>query len=164
MATIHLIEGPVGAGKSTFATRLALTQGAVHLDLDGWMVTLFSPDRPETDFMPWYAERKQRCIEQIWQVTRSLLDAGMSVVLELGLVQSMDRQDFYGRVDAEDYELKVYLLDTPEEVRRERVRNRNREQTGTFKMEVSDEIFEIANRAWQPPNAVEIRERSIEFV
>jgi predicted kinase len=65
MASIHLIEGPVGAGKSTFAGRLALTHNAVHLNLDEWMVRLFQADRPEADFMEWYLERKQRCIEAL---------------------------------------------------------------------------------------------------
>jgi len=164
MATIHLIEGPVGAGKSTFAAQLSLTHAAVHLNLDDWMVTLFRPDRPETEFMEWYAERKQRCIDQIWRVTCDLIDAGTEAVLELGLVQTSARDDFYRRVDVEGYALKVYVLETPEDVRRERVRHRNTQQGDTFKMEVSDEIFELANRAWQAPDAIEARERDIEFM
>jgi len=164
MATIHLIEGPVGAGKSTFAAQLSLTHAAVHLNLDEWMVTLFRPDRPESDFMEWYAERKQRCINQLWRVTCDLVDAGSDAVLELGLVQTSARDDFYRRVDIEGYQLKVYVLETPEDVRRERVRERNKQQGETFKMEVSDEIFELANRAWQAPDAIESRERDIEFI
>ena len=66
MPTIHLIEGPVGAGKSTFAAKLMHEHSAPRLNLDEWMVVLFRPDRPEgDDIMAWYAERKQRCIEQI---------------------------------------------------------------------------------------------------
>ncbi len=164
MATIHLVEGPVGAGKSTFAARLGHELRAPRLDLDEWMVTLFRPDRPETGFMQWYAERKGRCLEQIWLVTSELLDSGTDVVLELGLVQRDDRAEFYSRVDVADYELAVYLLDTPEAVRRQRVRARNQSQGATFKMEVSDEIFEIANRAWQPPDETELRERKIRSI
>ena len=68
MSTLHLIEGPVGAGKSTYAAQLGIATGAAHLNLDEWMVTLFRPDRPESDFLAWYGERKERCIEQIWLV------------------------------------------------------------------------------------------------
>ena len=39
VATIHLIEGPVGAGKSTFAARLSVAHEAPHLNLDEWIVT-----------------------------------------------------------------------------------------------------------------------------
>lgn len=164
MATIHLVEGPVGAGKSTFAARLALSRGAPHLNLDEWMATLFSPDRPGDGFMPWYAERKDRCIRQIWDVTCELLDHGISAVLELGLVRAADRAGFYARVDATDYEMRVYLLDAPLERRRQRVRERNRQRTGTFRMEVSEEVFDLANGFWEEPSEVECRERHIELV
>jgi hypothetical protein len=31
-------------------------------------------------------------------------------------------------------------------------------------MTVSDEVFELANRMWQPPDEDEIRERNIQFI
>ncbi len=164
MATIHLVEGPVGAGKSTFAARLCADHAAPHLDLDEWMVTLFTPDRPSTGFVAWYSERKQRCVEQIWRVTCALMRAGTSAVLELGLVQRQAREEFYRRVDASGYELAVHVLDAPENVRRQRVRARNGGAGETFKMTVTDEVFEIASRAWEPPDDVECAERPIRLI
>jgi predicted kinase len=164
MPSIHLIEGPVGAGKSTFAAQLSLNHQAPLLNLDEWMVTLFSPDRPDDGFMQWYMDRKDRCIEQIWRVACELIETGIDVVLEMGLVQVADRESFYSRVDGAGYELHVYLVDAATQVRRQRVRERNREQGRTFKMEVTDEIFEIANGAWQPPDEAEIRSREIEVI
>ena len=90
MATIHLIEGPVCAGKSTFGAKLSENLHAPHLNLDAWMVTLFSPDRPDDNFMAWYTETRSRCIQQIWEVNSSLLNCGLDVILELGLVQAAD--------------------------------------------------------------------------
>ena len=164
MATVHLIEGPVGAGKSTYAARLSLQHRVPHLDLDEWMVTLFRPDRPEEEFMTWYAERKYRCIEQIWRVAFGLLDLGSDVILELGLVQLADREDFYRRVDGTDHALTVHWLDVSKAERARRVRARNAMQTGTFKMEVSDEIFELADAAWQAPDAAELAARDVRVV
>lgn len=134
-----------------------------RLDLDEWMVTLFRPDRPQEGFMQWYADRKARCIDQIWRVACELMDTGTGAVLELGLVQLADRDDFYRRVDAADYELIVYVVDAAEDVRRRRVRERNAQQGSTYKMEVSDEIFEVANRAWQAPDESECAARDIRF-
>ncbi len=164
MAKIHLIEGPVGAGKSTFATRLGYEIAAPRFDLDEWMITLFRPDRPDTDFMLWYSERKWRCIEQIWRTTSELVGSGTDTVLELGLVQREDRAEFYNRVDVSDFELAVYVLDSPEEVRRQRVWDRNSRGGDTFKMEVPDEIFELANNAWQAPDELECYERDIQII
>lgn len=164
MGTIHLIEGPVGAGKSTFALRLGHDLPAPRLDLDEWMVSLFRPDRPESDFMSWYLERKDRCLAQIWSVALEIIEAGSDCVLELGLVGRLDRTAFYQRADAADCKLAVYVIDAPEEDRRQRVRDRNRRHAGTFKMAVSDEIFEIANRAWEPPDEAECDARQIRIV
>ena len=127
-------------------------------------MTLFSPDRPNENFIQWYSERKSRCIQQIWEVTCELLNNGTSAVLELGLVQRVNREDFYRRVDGTEYEMQMYLLDTPIELRRQRVQERNAQKSGTYKMEVSDEVFSFANSFWEEPTDVELKERDIEIV
>lgn len=164
MARIHLVEGPVGAGKSTFAAALSRRHAAPHLALDAWMATLFGPDRPNTGVVAWYMERKDRCLEQIWAVARDLVERGGDVVLELGLVQRRSRESLYSRVDAQAYELTVYVLDAPREVRRERVRARNQQKGTTFSMEVPDHVFEIASDMWEPPDDAESRDRGIRFI
>lgn len=161
MPVIHLVEGPVGSGKSTYAGKLGAELSAPRLILDEWMATLFRADRPQTDIVPWYMERKRRCLEQIWSVACDLLESGSSVVLELGLIQQMDRTDFYSRADAAGYALQVHVLDAPREVRLQRVRNRNREQGNTFSMVVPDEVFNLASDLWQPPDDAECCERDI---
>lgn len=164
MTRIHLVEGPVGVGKSTYAAQLSLRHSAPVLNLDEWMVVLFRPDRPEAGFPDWYTERKARCIEQIWKVACEVLACGSEVVLELGLVQRSDREAFYHRVDGTDHPLFVYVLEAPEDLRRQRVRRRNEAQTGTYRMTVSDEVFAMANAAWQAPGEEECRARGIRIV
>jgi len=164
MATIYLIEGPVGAGKSTYATQLSREKSAACLNLDEWMVNLFSADRPAKDFMSWYNSRKQRCIEQIWLTSCELLKSEINVVLELGLVAATDRQSFYQRVDQSNAALQVIVIDAPREERLRRIRQRNTEMGETFRMVVSDEIFDIADHAWQPPDEQESQLRNIKWL
>jgi len=164
MAAIHLIEGPVGAGKSTFASKLARELGGVHVPLDQWFVHLFSPDRPATDFMAWYQERKGRLLDLIWTHAVALLSSGTTPVLELGLVRRGDREEIYDRADEAGVEMVVHVLDAPRDVRRERVRRRNSERGVTFFMVVPESIFELASDAWESPDDSEIRERRIHLV
>lgn len=164
MARIHLVEGPVGAGKSTFAAQLSGHHAAPRLALDDWMATLFRPDRPATGVMEWYIERKERCIDQIWKLTCDIIDTGTNVVLELGLIQRRDRMGLYDRVDAAGYDLTVYVLEAPREVRRQRVQERNRRKGETFSMEVPDQIFELASDMWEPPDDVECSGRDVRFI
>ena len=159
--TLHLVLGPVGSGKSTYATRLADELGAVRFDLDGWMARLYGDDERPIDRVPWYLERVQRVLGQIQEVATHIAAAGTDVVLELGLIRRQDRRCFYAWVDASAWDLTVHLLDAPREVRRERVRYRNAARGPTFSMPVPDEVFELASDLWEAPDELERSDRRI---
>ncbi len=164
MTTLHLIEGPVGAGKTTYAHALSHRLPALALNLDEWMVTLFQPDRPSEGLWLWYGERKQRCIEQIWRLVRHEADIGRDVIVELGLVSASLRAQAFQRADDLGCSVKIHLLDAPTDERAERVRTRNLEQGATFSMVVPDEIFYAANAAWEPLRTEELAGSVIELV
>jgi predicted kinase len=155
MAKIHLVEGPVGAGKSTFVAELRKRYAAPGFILDSWFVRLYSPDRPAANLMEWYIDRKERCLEQIWVTAKEVLDAGHDVVLELGLVERASRERFYARALDASCELTIYLLDAPRDIRRERVRRRNLEKGSTYAMDVPDAFFEMASDHWEPMDEIE---------
>jgi predicted kinase len=161
---IHLVIGPVGAGKSTYAIGLARERNALRLTLDAWMAILFRPDRPETGVMEWYRERVDRCIDQIWQVAKDVTLTGTAVVLEIGLIQRHQRASFYRRIDEEGLDLTIHVLDAPRELRRERVEARNRTRGDTFSMVVPPEVFDLASDLWEPPGAAECEGRDIHFI
>ncbi len=164
MPQIYLIEGPVGAGKSTFATSLATRIGGVHIALDEWFSRLFSPDRPSTDLMPWYVERKARLLDHIWNHALAILACGVAPVLELGLVHRQSREDLYERAREAGVDLTVYLLLASREIRRDRVMRRNVEKGPTFSMVVPAPFFEMASDTWEEPDEAEIEENRIEVV
>lgn len=150
---IHLLIGPVGAGKSTFLRTLCDDLGAVGFNLDAWMATLFGDDpRPAQGRLDWYVERRDRCIEQIWRVACDVVDSGVDAVLEIGMIQRPDRAAFYRRVADRGYALLVYVLDAPREQRRERVLRRNSDKGDTYAMTVPAELFELASDMWEPPD------------
>lgn len=153
--TLHLLIGPVGAGKSTYAQRRVAASPAVFLDLDSWMVRLFGGDpRPSDGVLEWYLERRQRCRDVMWDATQSVLRAGSDVFLEIGLLSRAEREAFYQDVRTAEVTLRVYLLDAPRSVRRERVALRN--QSGApFTQQVPPAFFERASDAWEPPTETE---------
>ncbi|WP_348943752.1 ATP-binding protein [Chitinibacter sp. FCG-7] len=164
MPIVRLIEGPVGAGKSTFSGSLVTDTNGVHIALDEWFARLFSSDRPEGDFIPWYIARKERLLELIWTHSKTILNSGADVILELGLIQRQQRMDFCRQVISEGYALVMYELDAPREVRRARVHDRNLNRGATFSMVVPDHIFEIASNMWEPSDEFERDEYAIEYV
>jgi predicted kinase len=72
-----------------------------------------------------HVERAARCVETIWGVALGAVDAGVDVVLEIGLLQRRERKRFYARVANAGVALCVVVVDADRQVRRQRVEARN---------------------------------------
>jgi predicted kinase len=90
-ATLNVIFGPSGAGKTTYAHAFARREKAVAFILDDWMARLFGPDMPEPIEYEWMVERVGRCEAQIWSVAAGTIAAGTPVILDIGLMRKADR-------------------------------------------------------------------------
>ena len=154
----------MGSGKSTYAAELSETSGAPRLNLDDWMATLFSADRPSYGSVEWYLDRKDRCIEQIWKIACEITKSGGDVILELGLIQRVSREQLYEKVDAAGVGLTVYVLEAPLEVRRSRVQTRNITRGETYSMDVPEEFFSRASNLWESPDDDECIARDVRFI
>jgi len=163
MPKIHFIEGPVGAGKSTYARAIAEKGDFAHIAIDEWFVQLFSPDRPRENVVPWYTERKARLLSLILNHAYAILATNNDVVLELGMILRAPRQALFREIQQNGIDFTVHVLDAPLAIRRERVKRRNTEQDATFSMVVPDNIFEIASSMWEPPDQREIEEYEFFF-
>ncbi len=162
MGTIHLVIGPVGAGKSTYGMQLSQQHQAVRLTLDAWMTVLFGEDeRPAEGRLQWYMARTARCFEQIWELTTRLIELDTDVILEIGLIQAAARRDFYLKAEALDCPLRVYVVDAPRDIRRERTMKRNADKGATYSMDVPLQFFELASDHWEPPDDEEFAERKM---
>jgi predicted kinase len=96
--TLHVLVGPVGAGKTTYACQCVASSGGVFLDLDSSMVRLYGGDtRPKDDLIGWYVERRERCRGMLWDLSLGILRAGVDVFLEIGLLSAKERYAFMKR-------------------------------------------------------------------
>jgi predicted kinase len=155
-ATLHVIFGPSGAGKTTYAHAFARREGAVAFILDEWMARLFAPDMPQQVEYDWLVERVGRCEAQIWSTAAGALAAGTSVILDLGLLRRSDRDRV--REIAEAVELPVqwhYVTATPE-VRRARVAERTRVHGANLALQVTPDMFEFVEGVFEEPVAAEL--------
>lgn len=103
-------------------------------------------------------QRKDRLLEVLWNHAVAMSRASQVAILELGLIQEQARYDLYARARELGVALKLYVLDAPIEICRQRVRRRNEERGATFSMVVLDHIFEVANSMWEAPDEAEITE------
>ena len=93
-AKVHMVYGASGAGKTTFAIRLAIQLKGVHFSIDRWMQDLFGDDVPDPLTYEWISERVSRCEERIWETAKELVPLGVSPVLDLGFMKRVDRERF----------------------------------------------------------------------
>lgn len=146
---IHLIIGPVGSGKTTYGRALAVERAALFVCIDEWMATLFMMDAPTPLTLEWTLPRVERCEQQIWSVARPLAALGVDVVLELGFFTRAQRIRVRALAAEAGIEVSVHVLDVPRDVRRERVRARNR-GSATLTIEVDDAMFDWAEGYYEP--------------
>jgi predicted kinase len=155
-ATLHVIFGPSGAGKTTYAHGFARREGAVAFILDDWMARLFAPDMPQPIEYEWMIERVQRCEAQIWSTAAAVLATGTPVILDIGLMRRADRARVREIAAAAELPLQFHLVDAPAETRRARVAERNMVRGETFAIEVTPELFDFIEGVWEPPEPAEL--------
>ena len=88
MATIHLICGFMGFGKTTFAKELARTLPAVRLTHDEFMVDLYGRNMTDKAFHARYAT-----VDNIlWKLAEKILNAGTDVIMDYGFWSKQTRK------------------------------------------------------------------------
>lgn len=148
---VHLVYGPVAAGKSTFASTLAKQRAGVRFALDDWMHTLFGPDQPAPLTLNWAMPRVARCQAMIWTVASEVIASGREVVLELGLLREADRDRMNTVVEAGGHRATFHFVDANRATRARRVAQRNNERGPTWSFDVTPGMFDAIESIFEPP-------------
>ena len=72
-----LVVGCTGAGKTTYARKLADELGALRFSIDEWMMPLFGPDQPTPIRFDWMMERVNRCEAMIFSLVQQAAARGL---------------------------------------------------------------------------------------
>lgn len=155
-ATLHLVCGSTGAGKTTHALRLVQEHGALHFSIDDWMVRLFGADRPPRPDWPWIAERLARCERLIVESAVAAGRRGVSSILDLGFQRADQRQRIADQAQAAGLAARLHFLDVPADERWQRVSGRNTTQGETYRVTVTRPMFDFIESIWQPPGPDEM--------
>jgi predicted kinase len=156
VATVHIIVGSTGAGKSTYSASLSERAGALRFSIDEWMGKLFWMDSPEPIDYDWTIEKIARCEQMIFATVRDLARLGVSSVLDLGFTRAEHRAKFVDLAKTESLPVQMHWIDVPAEVRWQRVIERNEQRGATFVMEVKRDMFDFMERIWEPPTPDEM--------
>jgi predicted kinase len=156
---IHIVCGSTGAGKTTYATRLAEELDGIRFSIDEWMAALFWMDSPDPIDPAWTMARIERCNRLIWQTATGVAAGGMACILDLGFSTAKQRAEVMAL--AADHELPVQLhyLAASREERWRRVKARNARPDGSNQLPfaVTREMFDFVEGLFEPPSDEELR-------
>jgi predicted kinase len=145
MATVHLLCGRPGSGKTTFARELEKTHTAVRYTYDEWMVQLYGRSPPADQFETLF----NRVSNLIWRIATRNLALGTDVILDKGFWYKRDRENTRQAAAAIGAESKLYFLDAPIDVLRKRILTRSKSDQDS--LWINDQAFtEFINR-FEPP-------------
>ncbi len=155
-ATLNVIFGPSGAGKTTYAQAFARRERAVAFILDEWMARLFGPDIPRQVEYDWLVERVGRAEGQIWSTVAAVMSTGTSVVLDLGLMRRADRDRIRQIAEGAELPIQWHYVTAPPEARRARVAERTKVHGAAFALQVTADMFEFVEGVFEEPDAAEL--------
>lgn len=145
-ATLFLLCGKIGAGKSTLAGVLAKRPATVLIAEDEWLYQLYNDEiRTLTD----YARCTGRFRKAMGGLVEGLLAAGVSVVLDFPANTPSSRQWAKGLIDRSGVAHELHFLDVPDEVCKARLKERN--ASGSHPFKTSEEDFDRITAYFVPP-------------
>jgi predicted kinase len=149
MATVHLIHGFVGTGKTTFSKKLeSENQNIIRFTLDEWMIALFGKNPPKEAFGDF--EKKLKAL--IWGVAQKNLALGNDVILDFGFWKKNDRDDYKKMAKDVGAEVKLYNLRCPDDVILERVLKRT-EEMGDGALFIDENAINEFKQYFEPVNS-----------
>lgn len=150
MATLHLICGLPGAGKTTLAKQLEANMHTIRLCPDEWIHALVSSNAERVEL-----DRLRDPVEKLqWSLAQSLLRTGVDVILESGVWSREERIAYRNTAKELGAEVALHYLNIPKEELWRRIQLRNLETPqGGFR--ISEHELDEWCTWFTPPDATE---------
>ncbi len=150
MAIVYFLCGLPTSGKTTFAKKLELENGAIRLTLDARMISKYDYSIFDEEYGRLAAKEKQI----MWEEAQVILDQGGDIVLDWSLWSQKARIEWSQKVLAAGYEYQLIYLDVSLNVLRQRSVKRNVEAPPeTHFIDVAE--LERFSKIFEPPTSAE---------
>lgn len=145
-ATLHMLCGKIGAGKSTLAAELGCFPDTLVLSEDAWLVRLYPENRGVDDYVRAAGRLRRAMGEHVVQLLRT----GISVVLDFPANTLANRLWMRSLFEAAAVPHILHYLDVSDEECRARLQRRN--ESGSALYVVTDAQFALVTSQFEAPN------------
>lgn len=145
--TLHLLCGKIASGKTTLTAELGSLGGTIAIAEDDWLNALYSDEMFSISDYVRCASRLRRVMEPH---IASLLNAGVSVVLDFPANTIETRNWMRGILDQTNASHKLHVLDVPDEVCLARLHARRAQ--GDHPFAATDEQFRQISKHFVAPS------------
>ena len=148
--TLYLLCGRIAAGKSTLARRLAARPATLLVSEDHWTSSLFSG---ELETIEDYGRCSARLRAAMAPHLVDVLRQGLSVVLDFPANTVSNRDWMRSLIAQAKVAHELHLLDVPDTIRKQRLRERN--AAGKHPFQVSEADYDLFTSYFVPPGPSE---------
>ncbi len=151
MATLILICGLPGSGKTTLAKQLEFSHSALRLCPDEWIASILADDADTAEL-----DRLRTPVESVqWEVAKRALVLGINVILENGFWSREERMRYRAQAKALGASVELIYLNVERDELWRRLSKRNEElQPGIFF--VREDQLDLWLSWFEPPTADEM--------
>lgn len=160
MATLHLMVGLPGSGKTTEAKRIATKHHALRLTPDEWHFHLFGNDFYNDASKDNEHDKRHTKIEELmWDTAQKLLLLGTNVILDFGFWAKEERDNLRKKAHILGADFKIHYMDCTVENLWERLKKRNNHPENGATFYISRESLDKWNSLFEPPTEDELAQR-----
>lgn len=149
MATIHLMTGFIGFGKTTLAQKLAQTLPAVCLTHDTYMVKLYGRNMPYEEFHSNY----QKVDDMLWLLAAKIIKCDCDVIMDYGFWNKEKRQQAYLRAKALTPNVIFHQVECDMNVAKARILKRSQENPD--ELYITENEFDTLAKQYHPIDSSE---------
>jgi predicted kinase len=144
--TLYLVCGKIAAGKSTLARSLAARPATLLISEDHWMSHLFADELQTLDD---YRRCSAKLRDAMGAHVVAILQAGLSIVLDFPANGKGSRNWMRSLIEQSQAAHELHVLDAPDTVCKQRLRQRN--ESGEHPFKTSDEDYDLFTSYFDPP-------------
>lgn len=146
MATIHLMVGFMGFGKTTIAKQLEKEVHAVRLTHDEFMVKLYGRNMPYAEFHPNY----DKVDAVLWYLAEKIIATGTDVIMDYGFWSHDARSNAYQKAKKLTNDVVFHVIDCDMTLAKERILRRSEDNPD--ELYIREDEFNTLVKQYEPWN------------